>query len=126
MAAQFPMPPPGGTQPATGNGAQPGIVIILCTTPDDASAKHIAERLLAEKLAACVTLLPGATSLYYWQGKLEQQTEVQLLIKSHVRHQQDLFTCIKAHHPYQTPELMVVPVQGGDPDYLAWLNASLA
>ncbi|WP_312857163.1 divalent cation tolerance protein CutA [Acerihabitans arboris] len=100
-------------------------MIILCTAPDRATAQALAGKLLGEKLAGCVTLLPGATSLYFWEGKLEQEDEVQMLIKSHVRHQHELITCIKKHHPYQTPELLVLPVQGGDPDYLSWLNASL-
>lgn len=103
----------------------PGLCIILCTAPDDAYARAIAQRLLAGKLAACVTLLPGATSLYYWQGTLKQQTEVQLLIKSHMALRQAVFAQIKAHHPYQIPELLVLPITGGDPDYLSWLNDSL-
>lgn len=112
------------SQPERG-AAENGIIIILCTAPDKATAQALAGKLLGEKLAGCVTLLPGATSLYFWEGKLEQEDEVQMLIKSHVRHQQELIACIKTHHPYQTPELLVLPVQGGDPDYLSWLNASL-
>ncbi|MBT9431812.1 divalent cation tolerance protein CutA [Candidatus Sodalis endolongispinus] len=104
---------------------KPGWCLILCTAPDDACACVIARRLLAGKLAACVTLLPGATSFYHWQGALEQQAEVQLLIKSHATLQQTVFAQIKAHHPYQTPELLVLPVTGGDPDYLSWLNDAL-
>ncbi|BAE73577.1 putative cation tolerance protein [Sodalis glossinidius str. 'morsitans'] len=103
----------------------PGWRLILCTAPDDVCAHAIARRLLADKLAACVTLLPGATSLYYWQGALKQEAEVQLLIKSHAALQQAVFAQIKAHHPYQTPELLVMPVIGGDPDYLSWLNDAL-
>lgn len=77
------------------------------------------------KLAACATLLPGATSLYYWEGKLEQEYEVQMLLKTDLAHQQALLDCLKSHHPYQTPELLVLPVIHGDNDYLSWLNASL-
>ena len=80
---------------------------------------------LAEKLAACATLIPGATSLYYWEGKLEQEYEVQMILKTDKAHQQALLECLKAHHPYQTPELLVLPVTHGDTDYLSWLNASL-
>lgn len=84
-----------------------------------------AAKVLAEKLAACATLLPGATSLYYWEGKLEQEYEVQMILKTTVSHQQALIDCLKSHHPYQTPELLVLPVTHGDTDYLSWLNASL-
>ena len=100
-------------------------VIILCTAPDQSCAQQLATTVLHEKLAACVTLLPGAQSFYVWEGKLEQQQEVQMVIKSDVSHQSALLHHLKQQHPYQTPELLVLPVLGGDTDYLLWLNASL-
>ncbi|MEW7313287.1 divalent cation tolerance protein CutA [Buttiauxella gaviniae] len=100
-------------------------VVILCTAPDEATAQELAALVLAEKLAACVTLLPGATSLYYWEGKMEQEYEVQMLLKSDIAHQEALLACLKSHHPYQTPELLVLPVTHGDSEYLSWLYASL-
>ncbi|MFV8799802.1 divalent cation tolerance protein CutA [Yersinia sp. LJYL362] len=100
-------------------------IVVLCTAPDEASAQDLAAQVLGEKLAACATLLPGATSIYYWEGKLQQEYEVQLLFKSTISHQQALLSYIKQHHPYQTPELLVLPVRDGDKDYLSWLNASL-
>ena len=103
----------------------PDAVVVLCTAPDEASAQDLAAKVLAEKLAACVTLLPGATSLYYWEGKLEQEYEVQMLLKTNLANQQALLDCLKSHHPYQTPVLLVLPVVHGDNDYLSWLNASL-
>lgn len=103
----------------------PDAVVVLCTAPDEATAQELAAKVLAEKLAACVTILPGATSLYYWEGKLEQEYEVQMLLKSNTHHQQQLLACLKSHHPYQTPELLVLPVTHGDNEYLSWLNDSL-
>lgn len=100
-------------------------LVILCTAPDEATAQELAALVLAEKLAACVTLLPGATSLYYWEGKMEQEYEVQMLLKSDIEHQEALLACLKSHHPYQTPELLVLPVTHGDSEYLSWLYASL-
>ncbi|MGB8665451.1 MAG: divalent cation tolerance protein CutA [Serratia inhibens] len=100
-------------------------VVILCTAPDEATAQDLAARVLGEKLAACATLLPGVTSLYYWEGKLEQEYEVQIMFKSDRRHQDALLDTLKQHHPYQTPELLVLPVMAGDKDYLLWINASL-
>ncbi|HAN2283625.1 TPA: divalent cation tolerance protein CutA [Escherichia coli] len=93
-------------------------VVVLCTAPDEATAQDLAAKVLAEKLAACATLIPGATSLYYWEGKLEQEYEVQMILKTTVSHQQALLECL-------TPELLVLPVTHGDTDYLSWLNASL-
>lgn len=100
------------------------IIIILCTTPNLISARAIAQHLLTSKLAACITLLPGVTSFYTWQGVLEEQSEVQLLIKSNRLLQDAVFQQIKAHHPYHTPELLVLPVISGDNDYLSWLKAN--
>lgn len=94
-------------------------VVVLCTAPDEATAQDLAAKVLAEKLAACATLIPGATSLYYWEGKLEQEYEVQMILKTTVSHQQALLECLKSHHPYQTPELLVLPVTHGDTDYLS-------
>lgn len=91
----------------------PEAVVVLCTAPDEATAQDLAAKVLAEKLAACATLLPGATSLYYWEGKLEQEYEVQMILKTTVSHQQALIDCLKSHHPYQTPELLVLPVMWG-------------
>jgi periplasmic divalent cation tolerance protein len=100
-------------------------VVVLCTAPDDATANALAQRALDAQLAACVTLLPGATSLYVWQGKLERTAEVQMLLKSSEAHQQVLIELLKAAHPYDTPELLVLPVTHGESEYLSWLSASL-
>lgn len=100
-------------------------IIVLCTAPDESNAQRLAASLLHAKLAACVTLLPGAHSFYTWEGKLECQQEVQMVIKSNIAHQPDLLHHLKQEHPYQTPELLVLSVQDGDSDYLTWLNASL-
>jgi len=101
-------------------------VVILCTAPDEACAQRLAALALEAKLAACVTLLPGATSLYVWQGQLEQASEVQLLLKSSTTHQQALMSLLKREHPFEVPELLALPVQHGDSEYLSWLHASLA
>ncbi|RXY24008.1 divalent cation tolerance protein CutA, partial [Klebsiella pneumoniae] len=95
------------------------------TAPDEATAQDLAAKALAEKVAACATLLPGATSLDYREGKLEQEDQVQMLLKTDRAHQQALLHCLKSHHPYQTPELLVLPVTHGDNDHLSWHTASL-
>lgn len=97
-------------------------IVVLCTCPDQTSADLICEQLLTHQLAACINQLPGVTSLYRWQGKVERASEIQLIIKS----RQPLFAkmqaCVLAHHPYEVPELLVLPVSDGLPAYLAWLS----
>ncbi|MBJ3814041.1 divalent cation tolerance protein CutA [Shimwellia pseudoproteus] len=100
-------------------------VVVLCTTPDEASAQELAALVLGEKLAACATLLPGATSLYYWEGKLEQEYEVQMILKTDQSHLDALMVTLKQHHPYKTPEILALPVAHGESEYLSWLYASL-
>jgi len=101
-------------------------VVILCTAPDQATADHLAALALEAGLAACVTLLPGATSWYLWQGKMEKSSEIQMLLKCDSDHQQALCELLKEAHPYDVPELLALPVQHGDSEYLSWLHASLA
>lgn len=101
-------------------------VVILCTAPDQTTAQQLTALALEARLAACVTLLPGATSWYRWQGKIEQSSEVQMLLKCDSDRQQALCDLLKAAHPYDVPELLALPVQYGDSEYLSWLHASLA
>lgn len=101
-------------------------IVVLCTAPDQATAQRLAALALEARLAACVTLLPGATSYYVWQGQLEQSSEVQMLLKCDSDHQQALLDLLRQAHPYDVPELLALPVQHGDSEYLSWLHASLA
>lgn len=102
----------------------PDAVVVLCTAPDEATA-GIWRQSAGGKGGSLRHAAAGATSLYYWEGKLEQEYEVQMLLKTDLAHQQALLDCLKSHHPYQTPELLVLPVTHGDNDYLSWLTASL-
>ena len=97
-------------------------IVVLCTCPDQTSADLISELLLKQQLAACITQLPGVTSIYRWQGKVERATEIQLIIKSRQPHFATLQDCIVAHHPYDVPELLALPVNTGLPAYLDWLR----
>lgn len=99
--------------------------LLLCTVPDKVNAEMLAKLALEHRLAACVTILPHATSYYVWEGKLEQQSELQLLFKTSHRHYDALMVLLKQHHPYQVPELLVLPVIAGDNEYLSWLNDCL-
>lgn len=97
-------------------------IVVLCTCPDDRCARELAQTLLNEKLAACVNLIPQVTSLYYWQGQLEESQEVQLVIKS----RRTLFGILQQRitmlHPYDVPEILALPVMSGNTAYLQWLQ----
>lgn len=101
--------------------------VIVFTSVENQKDGEILGRLLVERnLAACVQILPQMTSIYRWQGKLESATENLLLIKTTQALYSRIETVIRENHPYQTPEILAVPVVSGSDDYLTWLRAALA
>ena len=99
-------------------------VVVHCSCPDGEVAARIARALVDERLAACVQALPGLTSTYRWQGAVQVDAEILLLIKTARARIDDLKRRIAELHPYDTPELLVLEVVDGAADYLAWVEAS--
>ena len=99
--------------------------LVLCTVPDRASAERIAEALVAEQLAACINIIPGITSVYRWKGTLEKDEELLLFIKTSEAVYDSLEQRICALHPYELPEIIAVPIQTGQEDYIRWIENSL-
>lgn len=101
--------------------------VVLCTTlPATADAAALARTLVGERLAACVTSQPGIRSVYRWQDGIEEDEEQQVLIKTTADRVELLGDRIRELHPYEVPELLVLPVSGGGADYLAWIRACTA
>jgi periplasmic divalent cation tolerance protein len=101
------------------------IVLALTTLPPDLDAHAFAVELVGLNLAACVTIVPGVTSVYRWQGAIDRSSEQQLLIKTHRDRVAPLWAALKARHPYDVPEFVVIPVIDGNPDYLKWIEESV-
>lgn len=99
--------------------------VVLCTVPDADTAQTLATALVTEKLAACVNIIPGITSIYRWKGAVEQDTEQLLLIKTAAAGFQQLAARIRALHPYELPEIISVPLETGQQDYIQWIKDSL-
>lgn len=97
--------------------------VVLVTTPNATSAKSIAHKLLQEKLAACINCF-AVESFYTWEGALNHDHEFQLIIKTRQQRFDALSQRITQLHPYDTPEIIALPVVDGSPDYLNWLRAS--
>lgn len=97
--------------------------ITLCTCPDKNTAEKIAHLLVNDKLAACVNIVPGITSVYRWQEQTESAQEYLLLIKANKSSYPAIETTIKKHHPYELPEIIAVPVENGLPEYLHWIDS---
>jgi periplasmic divalent cation tolerance protein len=96
--------------------------LVLCTCPDQETAGRIAERLVGDRLAACVSLVPGLTSIYRWQGEVQRDAEVLLLIKTAAARLPALTATLRGLHPYEVPEIVALPIVGGLPDYLNWVS----
>lgn len=99
--------------------------VVLVTAKDESEAKRLGEKLVSEKLAACVSLVPKVSSVYRWGGKIERADEVLILIKTSQEKLDRLIPRIKELHSYEVPEVLVLPIERGSPEYLKWLEESL-
>jgi periplasmic divalent cation tolerance protein len=96
--------------------------VVLTTLPDAEAGARLARRLVEERLAACVNLIPGVRSFYRWQGRLEDAGEVLLLVKTRADRCQALAARIQALHPYELPEVLELAAGGGSAAYLDWVG----
>ena len=101
-------------------------LLVISNAPDREVATRIAEALVARRLAACVNVLGGCTSVYRWQGEVERAEEVPVLIKTRVARYPEVEALIRQLHPYELPEIIAVPVTHGLPDYLQWVAEETA
>jgi len=97
------------------------VLLVITSCPDKVIAITIAEKILANKLAACVNVMPEVMSLYTWNGKKEVAQEVCLYIKTTSEAFPALQACITQEHPYDLPEIIALPVVAGLPAYLQWV-----
>ena len=101
------------------------LVVALTTVPSDFDAAALAQDLVVSGLAACVSVLPGVTSVYTWDGVPQVDKEQQLIIKTTAEAVEALWEVLKTRHPYDTPEFVVMPIVDGSEDYLAWVEKSV-
>ena len=99
------------------------IRVVLITAPDSEVARAIARRLVEERLAACVNSIPGLTSVYRWQGAVEEADEVLMVVKTCSELLPRLEARLAELHPYETPECVALSVSRVEAGYLAWLMA---
>ena len=99
----------------------PDFVVVLTSLPGDFDAQTLAEALVEARAAACVTVLPSARSTYRWDGRVERDEEQQLIVKTTRDRVPDLWRELRARHPYDVPEFLVMSVAEGNPAYLDWV-----
>ncbi|MBA3497553.1 MAG: divalent-cation tolerance protein CutA [Gemmatimonadales bacterium] len=103
----------------------PACCQITTTLPDRAAAERIAATMVGERLAACAQIAGPIDSTYRWDGQVERATEWYCHLKTTLAAAASLRTRLRAMHPYDTPEIIAVPIVDGDPDYLRWIEASV-
>ncbi|CAG0976419.1 Divalent-cation tolerance protein CutA [Methylophilaceae bacterium] len=94
----------------------------MTNLPDIASAERLAGHLLNRKLAACINIMPGCTSIYHWQGKIESTTETPMQIKTTLERYPAIEEAIRQLHPYELPEIVYVHIDGGEDAYIQWIH----
>lgn len=100
------------------------IVVLLTTWPDETSAREAAKDWLENRLVGCVNILPRMQSLYIWDGELTTGTEHQIILKTAASQAPALQQAIVDRHPYECPEIIQLPVNGGFEDYMNWIKGN--
>jgi periplasmic divalent cation tolerance protein len=101
------------------------MLLVLSTFANEEDAARVVKALVGERLIACGNLLPGARSLYRWQGAIADEREVVVLMKTRKQDWTALLSRLHELHPYETPECIAVRIAAGAPKYMAWLDAAL-
>jgi len=95
--------------------------VVMTTVESLKQAEELSDKILVRKLASCVSMFP-ITSKYWWKGDIERAEEILLLIKTHQERVQELLNFLRAEHPYEVPEILVIPIEISGEDYLRWVE----
>ncbi len=96
-------------------------VLVYTTWPSIVEAETAGRKIVERRLAACVNILPGMISHYWWEGKIERAEEVVMIVKTRASLAEPVRAAVKEMHSYTTPAIMVLPVESVDPDYHRWI-----
>ena len=99
-----------------------GHIVVFITAGTETEAQRIRDILLQTRQAACVNILPKINSAYWWQGQIESAEEHLLTVKTKASRLGALIDLVKRNHSYGVPEIIALPIMGGNPDYLAWID----
>jgi len=101
-----------------------GYCVVLITVPVQ-KGQELADFIVEKKLGACVNVVPEVSSVYWWKGSIEKDKEALLVVKTQLSKLGELVREVKKVHPYTVPEIIALPVIGGNEDYLSWIDESL-
>lgn len=100
-------------------------IVIFVTASNKQEAEKIAAKLVENKLAACVNITGNISSMFWWQGKIDSAEEALLMIKSKKSELPRIIKLVRSLHSYETPEIIALPIVGGEKKYLRWIDESL-
>lgn len=100
-------------------------IVILVTAANKQEGECVAQELLKKKLVACVNIIDKISSFFWWEGKIDRGKEVLLVIKSNKEKLTRIIKCVKSAHSYEVPEIIALPIIGGNKDYLKWIDDSI-
>ena len=101
---------------------EPGHIIVFITVADDEEARLISRVLLKQRKAACINIVPRVNSLFWWQEKIDSAQESLLVIKTRSVLLDEVIQLVKEIHSYDVPEIIALPIIGGNKDYLEWIE----
>ncbi len=99
-----------------------GYLVVLVAAGSGEEAQKIAGVLLERRKVACVSIVPGVSSLFWWRGKIDSAAESLLIIKTRISGLDEVIALVRQVHSYEVPEIIALPVVGGNRDYLEWLD----
>jgi len=99
-----------------------GICLLYMTAADADEARRIGDALVAERLAACVNIIPGMTSVYRWEGRIQHDSETVMIAKTRAELVERVTARVRALHSYDCPCVVALPVAGGNPAFLSWIS----
>jgi periplasmic divalent cation tolerance protein len=105
---------------------KPEYIIIMITSRDAEEADQIAELILEQRLAACINVIPGVNSSFWWEGEIKKAQESLLIVKTGADQLPEIIQSVKAVHSNSVPEIIVLPIIGGNLDYLDWIENELS
>jgi len=105
---------------------QPAYIVVLITSETREEAQQISRALLGQKKAACVNIIPGANSFFRWKGNIDSAQERLLIVKTKASLLPEIISLVKTIHSYTVPEIIALPIVGGNREYLEWIDDSLA
>jgi periplasmic divalent cation tolerance protein len=105
--------------------SESAVRVVLVTVPDVETGRSLAQEVVAARLAACVNVVPGLLSVYRWNGAVHQDPEALLVLKTTTSVVEALMERVLEFHPYEVPEILVLPVEQGHPPYLRWVAGAV-